>query len=182
MTGSNWKRGGNIIIALIILVLTIPDLDMPYTKNYNLSFCSDSEVIEVERFDFFACEIGYLEGEMSLILQLISSESENWGLVDSFGDSPINILILNQQNYNNFYDKENYDVSNIEFLSLNINEDNKDLSINFPIIDIPSDYYFLVFDWEYGKEDEADYASTSTLDISYYIQFRDSGYWESLPY
>lgn len=177
MTDSNWQRGGNIVVALILIFLTLPELQNVYTKNhYNLSFCSDSEVTEVERFDFFACEIGYLEGEMSIILQLISSESENWGIVDSLGDSPINILILNQQNYNNFYDKENYDVSNIEFLSLTINEDNNDLSRNFPIIDIPSDYYFLVFDWEYGKEDEAYYASDSTLDISYSINLKHNNY------
>ena len=74
------------------------------------------------------------------------------------------------------YDKENYDVSNIEFLSLNINEDDKDLSRNFPIIDIPSDYYFLVFDWEYGKVDEVEYANTSTLDISYSINLKHNNY------
>ena len=177
MTDSNWQRGGNIVVALILIFLTLPELQNVYTKNhYNLSFCSDSEVTEVERFDFFSCEIGYLEGYMSIILQLISSESENWGIVDSLGDSPINILILNQQNYNNFYDKENYDVSNIEFLSLNINKDDKDLSRNFPIIDIPSDYYFLVFDWEYGKVDEVEYANTSTLDISYSINLKHNNY------
>ena len=187
MTDSNWQRGGNIVIALILIFLTLPELQNVYTKNhYNLSFCSDSELMEVERFDFFACEIGYLGGEMSIILQLISSESENWGLVEGGGSDMyiqnhglfvnINILILNQQNYNNFYDKENYDVSNIEFLSLNINKDDKDLSRNFPIIDIPSDYYFLVFDWEYGKVDEVEYANTSTLDISYSINLKHNNY------
>ena len=124
--------------------------------------------------------------DRSIILQLISSESENWGLVEGGGSDMyiqnhglfvnINILILNQQNYNNFYDKENYDVSNIEFLSLNINEDDKDLARNFPIIDIPSDYYFLVFDWEYGKVDEVEYANSSTLDISYSINLKHNNY------
>ena len=191
MTDSNWKRGGNIIIALIILVLTIPDLDMPYTKNYNLSFCNKEDVdvmneedvddirVTIERFDFVACEIGYIKDEINIVL-LAQTINPNIEISTWYGQ--IDILILNHQNYNSFVKGENYGVSNIELLSLTITPDNYIIEQNLAFVNLPSDYYFLVFDWEYGGEDEVDDVNSSVLDISYYIQFRDSDYWESLPY
>jgi len=157
VTEKNWNRIGNFIIALIILVLTIPDLNNSYTNNYNLSFCNNSNLnhdpdiidtyeVEIEKFDFLSCEIGYLEGEMNLKFQLFSSKSdgENGGQLPLSGS--IDILILNHQNYNNFYNGENYGVSNIEFLSLKITQE-EDMNRDFASIDFQSDYYFLVLDW-----------------------------------
>lgn len=188
MTDINWQRGGNIIVALIILVLTIPDLQNSYTKNYNLSFCNNSnlddtyEAIEIEKFDFFSCEIGYLEGEMSLKFQLFLWESES--RIIHYGENgeqlplsgSIDILILNHQNYNNFYNGENYGISNIEFLSLKITKDMEDMRIDFASIDLQSDYYFLVLDWcssscnvdDYGGEGN----SSDNIGISYSIDLK----------
>jgi len=182
MTDINWQRGGNIIVALIILVLTIPDLQNSYTKNYNLSFCNNPnlddtyEAIEIEKFDFFSCEIGYLEGEMSLKFQLFpwKFDGDSGGQLPLFGS--IDILILNHQNYNKFYNGENYGISNIEFLSLKITQDMEDMRIDFASIDLQSDYYFLVLDWcssscnvdDYGGEGN----SSDNIGISYSIDLK----------
>jgi hypothetical protein len=193
MTDSNWQRGGNIVVALILIFLATPEISG--NGSYNLSFCNNSdpllgetyEAIEIENFDFFSCEIGYLEGEMSLKIQLFLSESES--RVMHYGENgellfgSVDILILNHQNYNKFYNGENYGISNIEFLSLKITQDMEDMRIDFASIDLQSDYYFLVLDWcssscnvdDYGGEDNG----RDNIGISYSIDLKHNS--DGLP-
>ena len=65
----------------------------------------------------------------------------------------MDILVLNYQNYNNFVKGEDYGVSNIELLSLNVNPDNNFMHKNIESLYLYPDYYFLVFNWEYGEDD-----------------------------
>jgi len=164
-TTESVKLFQSITVAIIILVVTIPDMDNSYNQNYVLDFCiegltessSNGNAISFERLDFFACEIGFIDGEIDLSLYLAK---DLFGSIqkDRFDkafneDTKVDILVLNYQNYNNFVKGEDYGVSNIELLSLNINSENDIMLKDIDSLKLHSDYYFLVFNWEYGEGD-----------------------------
>jgi len=155
-TAESIKLLQSITVAIIVLVITIPNIDNPYNQNYVLDFCiegADDNAISFERLDFFACEIGFIDGEIDLDLYLATDIFEVL-LYDAFSQyTKVDILVLNYQNYNNFVKGEDYGVSNIELLSLNVNPDNNFMHKNIEYLYLYPDYYFLVFNWEYGEDD-----------------------------
>ena len=171
----NTKLLRSITIAIIILIATIPHNNNPYNLDYVTEFCTEgisTEIISFERLDFFACEIGFIDGEIDLGLYLSKRVD---GGIDSLGNgrqngdyTEVDILVLNYQNYNNFVRGEDYGVSNIELLSLNINPENDFMQKSIDSLDLYPDYYFLVFNWEYG-EDDGTY-NYPELDFYYYIR------------
>lgn len=155
-TAESIKLLQSITVAIIVLVITIPHVDNPYNQNYVLDFCIEGaydNAISFERLDFFACEIGFIDGEIDLDLYLATDIFEVL-LYDAFSQyTKVDILVLNYQNYNNFVKGEDYGVSNIELLSLNVNPDNNFMHKNIESLYLYPDYYFLVFNWEYGEDD-----------------------------
>ncbi len=160
-TAESIKLLQSIAVAIIILVVTIPDIDNPYNQNYVLDFCiegsDDVNAISLEWLDFFACEIGFIDGELDLELYLAKDSPvtiQKASFDKAFSEyTKVDILVLNYQNYNNFVKGEDYGVSNIELLSLNINPDNNFMHRNIDYLYLYPDYYFLVFNWEYGEDD-----------------------------
>ena len=102
-TAESIKLLQSITVAIIVLVITIPNIDNPYNQNYVLDFCiegADDNAISFERLDFFACEIGFIDGEIDLDLYLATDIFEVL-LYDAFSQyTKVDILVLNYQNYN----------------------------------------------------------------------------------
>ncbi|RZD38709.1 MAG: hypothetical protein CXT75_01095 [Methanobacteriota archaeon] len=159
-TAESIKLLQSITVAIIVLVITIPHVSNTYNQNYVLDFCIEGSLdnaISFERLDFFACEIGFIDGEIDLDLYLakdLSGDIQKARFDKAFSEyTKVDILVLNYQNYNNFVKGEDYGVSNIELLSLNINPDNNFMHRNIDYLYLYPDYYFLVFNWEYGEDD-----------------------------
>ena len=174
-TTESVKLSQSIAIAIIILVVTIPDIDNPYNQNYVLDFCiegSDDNAISFEWLDFFACEIGFIDGELDIELYLAKDSPftiQKASFDKAFSEyTKVDILVLNYQNYNNFVKGEDYGVSNIELLSLNINPENDFMGKDIDSIKLYSDYYFLVFNWEYGEGD----GSYNYPELDFFYQIR----------
>jgi len=168
----NTKLLRSITIAIIIVIATIPHNNNPYNFDYVTEFCAEgvsTEIISFERLDFFACEIGFIDGEIDLGLYLSKRDNEKESFEKAFEEyTEVDILVLNYQNYNNFIRGEDYGVSNIELLSLNINPENDFMQKSIDSLDLYPDYYFLVFNWEYG-EDDGTYHYPE-LEFYYYIR------------
>jgi hypothetical protein len=168
----NTKLLRSITIAIIIVIATIPHNNNPYNFDYVTEFCAEgvsTEIISFERLDFFACEIGFIDGEIDLGLYLSKRDNEKESFEKAFEEyTEVDILVLNYQNYNNFIRGEDYGVSNIELLSLNINPENDFMQKSIDSLDLYPDYYFLVFNWEYG-EDDGTY-NYPELEFYYYIR------------
>ena len=168
----NTKLLRSITIAVIIVIATIPHNNNPYNLDYVTEFCTEgisTEIVSFERLDFFACEIGFIDGEIDLGLFLSKRDNEKESFEKAFEEyTEVDILVLNYQNYNNFVRGEDYGVSNIELLSLNINPENDFMQKSIDSLELYPDYYFLVFNWEYG-EDDGTY-NYPELEFYYYIR------------
>ena len=159
---------GVIVVTIIILIIAIPKTG--YLMDYRLDYCNDldkieeglsgrtiiyeeeiiynTEPVDINHEGFFACEIGFINANVEIIIDVIAIDGcENnvlWS--DETGDCDLDFFLLNKDNYLNFVQGESY----IETNSLyNFWSGSGSEQIYASSSNLLYDSYYFVMNWEY---------------------------------
>ena len=137
------------IVVLIVIILILPVDGIAGNHRYNTCVDFDSlgdsagNYMDLDLYDgyFYVCKIGYIEGEVTL----------GWDVKNSI-NANISIIVLNNDNLNNFISGNSYGHSNMDLAELYLdwgsiaqfNRANSDFSENrHTTTDLVGDNYYL---------------------------------------
>ena len=143
------------IVILIVIILILPVDGIAGNHRYNTCVDFDSlgdsagNYMDLDLYDgyFYVCKIGYIEGEVTL----------GWDVKNSI-NANISIIVINNDNLNNFISGNSYGHSNMDLAELYLdwgpiaqfNRANSDFSENrYTTTDLVGDNYYLVINFGY---------------------------------